>query len=62
MHRILAGIDTEYGLRIEGRGAETQVEDSEDFVRSYPGPSFVGWDYRFENPRNDLRGFSVDRL
>jgi proteasome accessory factor A len=62
MHRILAGIDTEYGLRIEGRGAETQVEDSEDFVRSYPGPSFVGWDHRFENPRNDLRGFSVDRL
>ena len=62
MHRILAGIDTEYGLRIEGRGAETQVEDSEDFVRSYPGPCFVGWDYRFENPRNDLRGFSVDRL
>lgn len=62
MHRILAGIDTEYGLRIEGRGADTQVEDSEDFVRSYPGPCFVGWDYRFENPRNDLRGFSVDRL
>lgn len=62
MHRILAGIDTEYGLRIEGRGAETQVEDSEDFVKSYPGPCFVGWDYRFENPRNDLRGFSVARL
>lgn len=62
MHRILAGIDTEYGLRIEGRGPETQVEDSEDFVRSFPSLCFEGWDYRFENPRNDLRGFSVDRL
>lgn len=62
MHRILAGIDTEYGLRIEGRGPETQVEDSEDFVRSFPSLCFEGWDYRFENPRNDLRGFSVERL
>lgn len=60
--KILAGIETEYGLEIEGRGPGDQVEDSAEFVRSYPGRSFLGWDYRWESPRADLRGFSVDRL
>lgn len=62
MHQILSGIETEYGLLIEGRGAEDQVDDATAFVRIYPGECFVGWDYRFESPRADLRGFSVDRL
>ena len=59
---ILAGIETEYGLLIEGRGAEDQIDDSQAVVRAYPGPSFVGWDYRFENPRADLRGFTQKAL
>lgn len=59
---ILAGIDCEYGLLVEGRTASDQVEDSERFVRAYPGESFFGWDYRFENPRNDLRGFQLKNL
>jgi proteasome accessory factor A len=60
--KILAGIETEYGLEIQGRGPGDQVEDSADFVRSYPGRSHLGWDYRYESPRADLRGFSVERL
>jgi len=59
---LLAGIETEYGLLVEGRGANTQIDDSMALVRGYPGECFVGWDYRFESPRNDLRGFRLDRL
>jgi len=62
MTPILCGLETEYGLYIEGRGAENQVDDAMALVRSYPNERRVLWDYRFESPRADLRGFSVDRL
>jgi proteasome accessory factor A len=62
MRRILAGLDTEYGFSVEGRGAEDQLEDAKALVRSYPGERFPIWDDRFESPRNDLRGFRLDRL
>lgn len=62
MRKILAGIETEYGLLVSDRGAEQQVEDSRDMVRAYPGNCFVGWDYRYESPRADLRGFRLERL
>ena len=59
---IVVGLETEYGLSVEGRGAEDQIDDSMALVRSYPDECFVGWDYRFESPRSDLRGFRVDSL
>jgi proteasome accessory factor A len=59
---ILSGLETEYGLLVEGRGAEEQVDDSMALVREYPGECFVGWDYRYESPRADLRGFRLERL
>jgi len=62
MDPILAGLETEYGLYVEGRGAENQIDDSMALVRAYPGERFSGWDYRQETPRADLRGFRVDRL
>lgn len=62
MRPILCGLETEYGLYIEGRGAEEQIDDAMTLVRSYPNERRVNWDYRFESPRADLRGFSVDRL
>lgn len=40
----------------------TQVEDAAKVIKSYPNPCFVGWDYSFENPRRDLRGFSAAQL
>ncbi len=62
MNPILCGIETEYGLWIEGRGPGEQIEDATEVVRSYPNPCYVGWDYRFESPRADMRGFSVEHL
>ncbi len=62
MDQILAGVETEYGLYVEGHGAEDQIEDARALVRSYPGEGFLGWNYRYESPRQDLRGFRLDRL
>lgn len=62
MRKVLAGIETEYGLLVEGRGAEHQVDDAMALVRAYPGECLPIWDYRYESPRTDLRGFRLDRL
>lgn len=62
MEPILCGIETEYGLSVEGRGAEDQIDDAKAVVRSYPGDCLPLWDYRFETPRADLRGFQLERL
>ena len=62
MEPILAGLETEYGLYVEGRGAENQIDDAKALVRAYSAERFSGWDYRHESPRADLRGFRVGRL
>ena len=62
MRPVLAGLDTEYGFSVEGRGAEDQVDDAKALVRSFPGECLPLWDERFESPRNDLRGYRLDRL
>lgn len=59
---FLAGIETEYGFTVEGHSADEQIEDAIAFVRGYPGPCFAGWDYRYESPRADLRGFRLEHL
>ncbi|MFN3683359.1 MAG: proteasome accessory factor PafA2 family protein [Fimbriimonadaceae bacterium] len=61
MRPILAGIETEYGIDIQGVGPTGLVAAVADFVRSCP-IGRRGWDYRFENPRADLRGFVADEL
>ena len=62
MRTVLAGIETEYGLQIDGRGAEEQIQDSQALVQSYLGKRLLVWDYRYESPRRDLRGFILDHL
>ncbi|MCB8932074.1 MAG: proteasome accessory factor PafA2 family protein [Fimbriimonadaceae bacterium] len=62
MTPILAGIETEYGLLIEGRTPEDQVDDAAALVRSYPDECLAVWDASDESPRTDLRGFQVERL
>ncbi len=62
MRRILSGIETEYGLLISGRGADSQVDDAMALVRGYPDECLVAWDYRYESPRSDLRGFRLEKL
>lgn len=58
----VSGLETEYGCSVEGRGANTQIDDAQALVRSLPGERRVIWDYRPEAPRQDLRGFRADRL
>src|SRR5919202_3144086 len=58
----LFGIETEYGILVEGRGAGDLMEESRLLVREYPGPWAGPWDYRAEDPRRDMRGFRVDHL
>ncbi len=59
---MLCGIETEYGLAVEHGGPESQVEDSAALVRGAFPLAWIGWDYRRETPRSDLRGFQVQEL
>jgi proteasome accessory factor PafA2 len=58
----LYGIETEYGISVEGKGAADLMAESRAVVRAYPGRSAGPWHYRSEDPRNDMRGFHVDKL
>jgi len=58
----LLGLETEYGFAVEGREVRDQVEEAAELVRSFPGPCVQSWDYRFEDPRRDARGFRAERL
>lgn len=58
----LFGIETEYGIVVEGLGANDWINESIAVVRSHPGPAVGGWNYRGEDPRRDMRGFTVANL
>jgi proteasome accessory factor PafA2 len=58
----LYGIETEYGIAVEGRGAGDLIQESIALVRAYDGAYATGWNYRGEDARRDLRGFTVERL
>lgn len=62
MPERIVGLETEYGLFVEGRGASEQIDDARDLVAGAPFGRSGLWDYRPEAPRADMRGFSVDRL
>ena len=58
----LVGIETEYGIAIEGCGASDLIQESIELVRCVSGPQVTGWNYSGEDSRRDLRGFTVDKL
>lgn len=58
----LCGIETEYGLAVEGRSPADQMLDAARLVSSLEGQACTAWDYAFESSRNDLRGFKVESL
>ena len=62
MRPRLMGTEIEYGIFIDG--VETSGLDAESaaLVRAYRGPCAKAWDYSQEDPRRDMRGFSVDQL
>jgi proteasome accessory factor PafA2 len=58
----LFGIETEYGIAVEDCDASGLVSASREVVKSYRGKFAGPWNYKAEDPRNDVRGFHVDRL
>jgi len=58
----LFGMETEYGIHVEGKGAEDLIGQTRSVVNAYPGRFAGRWYYRTEDPRNDMRGYRVDRL
>lgn len=58
----LFGVETEYGIAVAGADATQLVAASREVVKMYPGRAAGPWNYRSEDPRNDVRGFHVDKL
>ncbi len=58
----LCGIETEYGIVVDGLGANDWITESIGVVRAHPGKAVGGWNYRGEDPRRDMRGFTVHTL
>ena len=58
----LFGIETEYGLTVQETDASGLVAASRDVVKAYAGRFAGPWNYRSEDPRNDQRGFHVEKL
>jgi len=62
MKRVF-GIETEYGITVDGVDALDVVRESIEIVRSYTehGAS-MKWDYNLEDPHQDARGFRATEL
>ena len=59
----LFGIETEYGIQVDGVEEVDVVVESMELIRCYLREDFVAmWDYGLENPRKDMRGFEVEEL
>ncbi len=67
MQRTL-GIETEYGITVDGQESVDVVAESIALVRSYTQvdrpaqDSAMKWDYNLEDPHQDVRGFRVEEL
>jgi Pup amidohydrolase len=61
-HLPLFGTETEYGISVEGKGANDLVAESRALVNAYKGRYAAPWYYRGEDSRRDMRGFHADRL
>ena len=62
MIKRLLGIETEYGIAAEGCDAGDLVRESVAVVRACSLPHIAAWNYRGEDARRDMRGFSVEQL
>ena len=56
------GIETEYGIHVDGKGASDMLAEARAVVRAYRGRYASPWNYGAENPRRDMRGFDVSHL
>ena len=61
--RRLFGLETEYGIQVDGVDSMDVVVESMELIRCYLHEDFIArWDYGRENPRLDMRGFEVAEL
>ena len=58
----LFGIETEYGIIVEGLTTSDWMAESIAVVKSVTVPNALGWNYREEDPRRDMRGYTVSAL
>jgi len=58
----LVGLETEYGIYVEGRDPHDWLDEARAVVLAYAGAAAGPWDYEREDPRRDLRGFRVRQL
>lgn len=57
------GIETEYGITIDGAESLDVVAESIELVRSYTAHgAHMKWDYHLEDPHQDARGFRAKEL
>src|SRR5437868_4247054 len=62
MNRVF-GIETEYGITIQGAESLDVVTESIELVHSYTEHgAHMKWDYRLEDPHRDARGFRAAKL
>jgi Pup amidohydrolase len=62
MKRVF-GLETEFGITVEGAGAVDVVSESIALVRSYTEHgALMKWDYQHEDPHRDARGFRAKEL
>jgi proteasome accessory factor PafA2 len=62
MKRVF-GLETEYGITIQGAPSVDVVAESIALVRSYTDHgAHMKWDYRLEDPHRDARGFRAPEL
>lgn len=62
MNRVF-GIETEYGIAVDGQEIVDVVQESIEIVRSYTEHgAAMKWDYDLEDPHRDARGFRVREL
>ena len=62
MKRVF-GLETEYGITIDGAQSVDVVAESIELVRSYTAHgAHMKWDYAQEDPHQDARGFRVREL
>ncbi len=57
------GIETEYGITVDGQDNVDVVSESIELVRRYTEHgNLMKWDYALEDPHNDARGFRAAEL
>lgn len=62
MQRVF-GLETEYGITIDGAESVDVVAESIELVRSFTGEgAHMKWDYALEDPHQDARGFRAKEL